>query len=158
MVWAAMGHNYLEWRILPQVQHESGRLDEMRFVALTQEYYRQQVLPKTMKHCRDNGLTFMQDGARPHTAKKTLDYIAGKRVELLAPWPPRSPDANPIETLWAIVAPRVAKHFALNREELVAAIEYEFTKLATEDIAIVNNLVDSFPTRMEAIIAKKGEF
>ncbi|KAJ6244151.1 transposable element-related [Anaeramoeba flamelloides] len=49
---------------------------------------------------------FQQDGARPHTSKKSMDYLQ-YRCNVLSPWPPNSPDLNPIENLWSIMDKRL---------------------------------------------------
>ena len=44
---------------------------------------------------------FQQDGATCHTAKTTKAYLQAAGIEVLSPWPARSPDLSPIENAWA---------------------------------------------------------
>jgi hypothetical protein len=43
---------------------------------------------------------FQQDGARPHVAFKTIQYLAERR-RILPEWPSNSPDLNKIEPNWS---------------------------------------------------------
>jgi len=40
-----------------------------------------------------------QDGAPPHTAKDTKNYLRSENVSFIEPqmWPPNSPDLNPVD-------------------------------------------------------------
>jgi transposase len=72
-------------------------------------------------------------------------------------FPPCSCDLSPIENLWAILKKRLCRKTYKSREELCAAIEEEWNKIATEkDGIILKNLVRSMPKRIKECIAKKG--
>ena len=45
------------------------------------------------------GLTFMQDNAKIHTARAIKEWMGEMGIELLE-WPQYSPDLNPIVHLW----------------------------------------------------------
>ena len=50
---------------------------------------------------------FMQDGARSHTAKDTVEYLENQRyLDLVRPneWPPNSPDLNAFDLcIWGVL-------------------------------------------------------
>ena len=89
--------------------------------------------------------TFMHDGAKAHTAKRTREWLAAKHVRVLRNWPPRSPDLNPIETMWAIVQREVDAHGPTDADELRAFVQQAFYAIPQ---ATVDALVDSFEERL----------
>ena len=52
---------------------------------------------------------FMQDNASIHKAELVMNYLKEESVNLLK-WPPRSPDLNPIENIWAEMQRLVNSH------------------------------------------------
>ena len=84
----------------------------------------------------------------------TRCWFARRRMPLLE-WPSRSPDLNPMENLWAIMARRV---YANNRQyatvdELQRAIWDAFLSVPQE---VITNLVNSMPNRMFQLINRNG--
>ena len=68
-------------------------------------------------------------------------------------WPPRSPDLNPIETMWSIVAREVDLRGPIERSELVKFVREEWDKIPQ---STVDALVLSFGKRMRECAKKDG--
>lgn len=61
---------------------------------------------------------FQQDNAPCHKSKSVMKYITNKKITLLDhPYPPQSPDLNPIENLWNHVKRQIHKNHTISGVE-----------------------------------------
>jgi transposase len=129
----------------------SGTATGTSHVAILQKY----VIP-TMRRAFPNGDGwFQEDNARPHTSKVTKKFHTENDLRVLS-WPAQSPDLNPIENLWAIVKKSI--HERKKHPSNIAELD-RYVKKAWQDIPIhtIENLVDSMPQRIQAVIdANRG--
>jgi hypothetical protein len=93
----------------------------------------------------DVDLIFMQDNARPHTARVVTDYYHKNNVQMLD-WPPQ---------IWAIMKEKLyfQKSFPKNRDELITP----FFRICNEfPASLLVSLPDSIPDRLEKVLKNKG--
>jgi hypothetical protein len=95
---------------------------------------------------------FQQDNDSKHKSKATIDFIEDRELPYV-PWPAQSPDLNPIENLWSILDQKCQSRKPKNAATLFDVLAEEWARL---DVKILQNLVDSMPRRLEAVIAAKG--
>lgn len=101
-----------------------------------------------------NDFLFMQDNARPHTARIVTQYLDEVGIERLQ-WPARSPDINPIEHVWDELGRRIRSRRVapVNLYQLGEALVDEWEDFPQQTVA---NLIASMPRRMEAVIQARG--
>jgi transposase len=102
--------------------------------------------------------TLQQDNDPAHkvAAGVVAAYSRGNtaQVELLPNWPPNSPDLNPIENLWGILAEAVGKQQCCSFEEFREAVEKQCSGVSHNTLA---KLVDSMQKRIDQVIQKQGD-
>uniref|UniRef100_A0A1I7XGG6 DDE_3 domain-containing protein n=1 Tax=Heterorhabditis bacteriophora TaxID=37862 RepID=A0A1I7XGG6_HETBA len=97
---------------------------------------------------------FQQDNAAIHVSCSTKDWFRRRNI-VLTDWPSRSPDRNPSENLWGILASQVYAH---NRqlssiEGLKKTVSEEWSKI---DPTILKNLPTTMRERIFQVISGRG--
>lgn len=98
---------------------------------------------------------FQQDKAAIHTAKLTIAFLADHNIPLLEDWPPCSPDLNPIENVWGLLAKNVYKNGRQfeSVKHLRDALISEWNKIDQESL---QSFINSMPRRIQQVILNKG--
>lgn len=98
--------------------------------------------------------TYQQDNAAIHCSRETMDFFSEMQITLLA-WPARSPDLNPIENVWAMLARSIYQGGKQYKSvgELRDAILVAWDAVPMEALL---HLLESMPRRCIEVIEKKG--
>ena len=107
--------------------------------------------PNTKKGAGLNRLLYQHDGSKVHDAKLIKDYFAQKEIQVIRK-PPKSPDLNPIETIWSQLKSKLKRTYK-TRDGLIEDICKNF-----ESIPFLNfdNLYNSMNRRIRAVIEAQG--
>lgn len=97
---------------------------------------------------------FMQDNARPHTARRVFDFLDEVGINRLV-WPASSPDLNPIEHLWDNLGKKVRNHVPAPQslQELQRVLQNAWDAITQDEI---KRLIQSMPDRMNEVIRARG--
>lgn len=98
------------------------------------------------------GSIFQQDNDPKHTSRLARKFLSDHDVQVLE-WPPQSPDLNPIENLWELVDREVKKKKTSNLQQLEEIVKLEWKNVSPNHVI---SLVDSMPSRLNAVIANNG--
>lgn len=152
VIFAAIG---IGWRSkIVFVTHRRGKEGEVEGRMDSAMYIRKCLSP-IVPHIVASKSLFMQDGARIHTAKKTLKYLASKGVSVLQDWPPRSPDLNGIELAWAYLKRKVSGRAPRDEEELKQFLTEEWNSIP---VPIVDKWTEHFFNRVFVVHQKRGKY
>lgn len=144
MIWAAFyGTNK------SRIGWISTRMNGEKYVELLEEE-----LINILDESGEQELIFQQDNASIHRAKKVADWFSAQKIPIMA-WPSRSPDLNPIENIWGVLARDVYKNGRQfnTTAELKEAIRHAWVNLPSTTLTKV---VESMPNRLCEVLINSG--
>jgi hypothetical protein len=98
---------------------------------------------------------YLLDGAKPHTAGSTAEFMSLNGIRIIADWPPSSPDLNPIENAWAWLKQQLYSQQYASLDEMWEAAQAIW---ASMPLSMCQNLMNSIATRKAVCIARDGGF
>ncbi len=122
---------------------------------VTKKSYYEHIVPLIKKELeRFVGGILMDDNAPGHAAKDTRQKLQDLGIERL-PWPPASPDLNPIENIWQQIKQNLRKYTPAitTVSQLQEAVQKEWDVL---DWVAILQLIETMPARIKAVIEAKG--
>ena len=103
----------------------------------------------------------LQDNSPIHTSNVVKEWFHDHPFITLVPHPPKSPDLNPIENVWAEVVKRSHVHDIPDRSR---AQVIAHTRTAWEDMrgpggqAFIQTVCESMPRRLNCVLAAGGSY
>lgn len=145
MIWAAFGYHGKT-----DLYFINNNLDSKGYIRIL----RKKLLPNSKKIGGKNWI-FQQDNSKIHTSGLVEDWFCKKGIEVLD-WPSSSPNLNPIENLWGILARRVYKKG--RQFENKGDLEYQLIKTWEEiDSSELRTLIDPMIRRLIDVIKNQGQ-
>jgi len=97
---------------------------------------------------------FQDDNVSVHRTPAIIEFKDNNLITSLS-WPAQNPDLNPIEHLWDVLERKVHARQPLPKNlcELMVYLKEEWYKI---DLNTLENLVNSMPRRIEAVIQSNG--
>lgn len=119
------------------------------------ELLQSRVFPAARARHRD-GFIYQHDNAPAHASHLVRDLFDRDEIELLS-WPALSPDLNPVENLWSIIAQRVYASEAAHANE-DALWEAVFRETWHIERSLLRRLVDGIPARLCQLVRRGGKY
>ena len=146
MVWGCMG-----WNGVGQLAEIEGKMDADQFVSILEDH----LLPSLEESgIPEEQVIFQQDNDPKHKSKKAKNWMENNNITLLD-WPAQSPDLNPIEHLWDHAKNRLKEYPTPPKGvwQIWERVEEVWNNIPPE---VCQNLIESMPRRLEAVIKAKG--
>lgn len=134
-----------------------GLVWEKEWGTITSESYVDHIVPLIDGWLRLHPLQqhlFMQDNARPHTARDTLQEMQERGIDLIN-WPPFSPDLNPIESVWNKIKDFLEANYPENPsyDQLRAGLQAAWEAISEDWL---QELLSQMPQRCQDVIDAEG--
>lgn len=106
---------------------------------------------------KDSNFILMQDNAPCHRSKATKKFFMEANIKLLD-WPAYSPDMNPIENIWNMMASKVYDGCQFNNKDNLWTKVQDVGVLLNRDFKEnIMNMVQGFPNRIIKLIKNDGD-
>lgn len=128
------------------------------------EWLDEHFIPRLKRHAERIGAPpiLVQDGARIHTSRETIEFLKKRGVEVWENWPPHSPDFNPIENLWGNMkgeaGPQLREDLSssvANKERCWSIVQGLWKDM---DRKFIDNKIMSFPNRLKLCLELNGAY
>ena len=146
MVWGCMG-----WNGVGHLAKVEGRMNADQYVSILED----NMLPSLEESgIPEEEVIFQQDNDPKHTSKKAKKWMEDNNITLLD-WPAQSPDISPIEHQWVHLKRELAKYPTPPKGvcEMWERSAEVWNSIPPE---VCQNLIESMPRRLEAVIRAKG--
>jgi transposase len=146
MVWGCMG-----WEGVGRLAEVEGKMDADQYVSILED----NLLPSLEESgFSAEDVIFQQDNDPKHTSKKATKWFEDNDINVLD-WAPQSPDINPIEHLWQHIKRRLGEYSTMPKGvwEIWERVAEVWNEIPPE---VCQNLIESMPRRLEAVIKAKG--
>jgi hypothetical protein len=130
-----------------------GKMDQQLYCQILEDD-----LQNTLEYygLEPGSIIFQQDNDPKHTSNMAKKWFQDHQITVLQ-WPAQSPDLNPIEHLWSVLKRKLADYEEAPGGilELWERVQVEWEKI---DVGTCQNLIESMPRRMEAVINCNGGY
>jgi hypothetical protein len=117
--------------------------------------YQPHLIPFLQNNDPKHQLNFMEDNAPVHTALASREFKKDNNIRKIDDWPPQSPDLNPIQNVWKVLKTNVQELYKPRTvEEMKQTLQLAWALFPEQTL---ENVVESMPRRMKAVLDAKGK-
>ena len=145
-----MVHGFVAYDGYIRVTRVSGKINSLTYQNILTDVF-------DLIQTRYSSFIWMQDNAPPHASRNTKTVLEENEITTLK-WPPRSPDLNIMEKIWAELSRLVYADKQYKKiEDLWSSIQLATETLNSDENKLVEQLYNSIPDLIFNVIKKDGD-